>query len=68
MGSVLLAINYIFYDLRLNKLARLATFEFIQKNLIKLAEKAYFLFKRPLTYYLSYLKPQNEDFSPGVID
>ena len=24
--------------------------------MVKLAEKAYFLFKRPMSYYLSYLK------------
>jgi hypothetical protein len=56
MGSVILAINYMFYDLRLNKLNKQASFEFIQKVLIKLAEKAYYLFRKPLKYYLSYLK------------
>lgn len=61
IGSVSLAINYLFYDLRLNKLSKFATFEFIQKTLIKLAEKAYFMFKKPLKYYLSYLKCQHED-------
>lgn len=34
----------------------MANFDFINRTIIKLAERAYHLFKRPLSYYLSYLK------------
>lgn len=56
IGSIILAINYMFYDIRLNKLAKQANFDFVSKILVKLAERAYFIFKRPMKYYLSYLK------------
>lgn len=61
IGSIILAINYMFYDIRLTKLAKQANFEFVAKVLVKLAERAYFIFKRPLKYYLSYLKIHEDE-------
>lgn len=56
-----MALIYIFYDARLKKLEASANFDFIKKTLIKLAERAYLLYKRPISYYLSYLKvPEGE--------
>jgi hypothetical protein len=60
LGSVILSLCYIFYDTRLSKLEKSANFNFISKTLIKLAEKAYILFRRPLSYYLKYLKIAEE--------
>jgi hypothetical protein len=47
-----MALCYIFYDVRLGKFEKSANFTFISKTLVKLAERAYQLFKRPLSYYL----------------
>jgi hypothetical protein len=64
-----MALTYIFYDARLKKLESSANFDFINKTLIKLAERAYFLYKRPISYYLSYLKiPEELKEEEPVID
>jgi hypothetical protein len=41
IGSVLMALCYIFYDVRLGKFEKSANFTFISKTLVKLAERAY---------------------------
>lgn len=56
-----MSLTYIFYDSRLSKLKKMATFDFISRTLVKLAERAYHLFKRPMSYYLSYLKIKEDD-------
>lgn len=61
IGSIILAVNCMFYDLRLTKLAKQANFEFISKFLVKLAERAYQIFKRPLHHYMSYLKVHEDE-------
>ena len=66
IGSIILGINYMFYDLRLTKLAKQANFEFITKFLVKLADRAYHIFKRPLHHYMSYLKIHEEEIQQLV--
>jgi hypothetical protein len=62
IGSVLTVTKYLFYDIRLTSLSRLASYDFLQKTIIKLSEKAYYYFKRPLQYFLEYLKIQQEEY------
>jgi hypothetical protein len=41
IGALLISLTYIFYDARLLKLEKQANFEYINRTLVKLAERAY---------------------------
>ncbi|CDW74616.1 glucoamylase [Stylonychia lemnae] len=66
IGSIILAINYMFYDIRLIKLSKQANLSFVQDVLVKLAERAYCIFKRPLKYHLSYLKMAQDNLNAYI--
>ena len=63
LGSVLLSLCYIFYDIRFTKLRKSTNYDFVQNVLMKVADRAYSTYTFSVKEHLSYLL---DDDSPDV--